>query len=166
MKNTPFRSRRILELNHQPPMSVMSFREGHWLAEVATIIALLCQMVPAQAASNDEFGSLIVSREHVNWPSPESLVRDLRSHDEGVRMKALSLIGVPEANARPLLTGKVIVAEQVELRYAALGTITRNKPSSLVSLKLWYTPLLSLPNSPHGNASPSWTAGASTTPPA
>ena len=67
----------------------------------------------------------------MKWPSPESVVRDLRSQDEGLRFRALLLIGVPEKLARvpvwsnttpsAVVGSKVSKAEQVELRYAALG---------------------------------------------
>lgn len=106
----------------KPPILVVRFSGIRLVSEIASIIALVCQFVPALAASNDEFGSLVVSREHMGWPSPESLVRDLRSQDEEVRLKALSLIGVPDKVARPMLTApRIAMAEQVELRYAALG---------------------------------------------
>jgi hypothetical protein len=77
------------------------------------------------------FGEDTVERVHRAWPPPESVVRDLRSGDEEARHAALLLMGVPEQVARrpvyngatpPVVVGsKVVKADQVELRYAALG---------------------------------------------
>ena len=68
--------------------SVRCFSAFRLLGEVAMAIALVGQIVPARAASSHEVDSPVVSREHANWPSPESLVRDLRSVDEGVSLVA------------------------------------------------------------------------------
>src|ERR1700677_1305129 len=35
--------------------------------------------------------------DHATWASPESIVRDLRSDEEGTRVNALQLFGYPEA---------------------------------------------------------------------
>ena len=97
---------------------------------LAALCVLLSQTFPARAAV-EEFGSLVVRREHVKWPSPESVVRDLHSQDEDARFKALVAVGVPEKLARmrlwnrvkqSVITGtKVPKGRQIELRYPALG---------------------------------------------
>ncbi len=99
-----------------------------------TTALLIClwQPFPAHAAASEEFGQLYVQHEHLKWPSPASIVNDLRSKDEILRFKALVLLGVPEnlariptmSNATPsVVTGsQVVKPEQIELRYAALGS--------------------------------------------
>lgn len=100
-------------------------------------LLLTCLVTLAQKAKPghvEEFGYLGVAREHVAWPSPESLIRDLRAADENVRLKALRLLGATEQQAHenvygpypgapsPKVIGQVVVsASQIELRYAALG---------------------------------------------
>jgi hypothetical protein len=72
------------------------------------------QAATAAAATADN-----VVRVHQFWPSPESVLRDLRSKDEALHLKALERAGVPEAiRVRP--SGPA-TPDQVELRYAALG---------------------------------------------
>lgn len=44
-----------------------------------------------------QFGQLTMNSEHKIWPSPESIVRDLRSSNADARAKALASVGVPEA---------------------------------------------------------------------
>lgn len=61
-------------------------------------------------------GSVSSRYDHSTWASPESIVRDLRSDDEGSRAKALRLFGYPEAQMQD-----VPKPDQIELRYAALG---------------------------------------------
>src|ERR1700678_4325065 len=61
-------------------------------------------------------GSLSSRYDRSTWASPESIVRDLRSDDEGARAKALRLFGYPEAQMQD-----VPKPGQIELRYAALG---------------------------------------------
>lgn len=47
--------------------------------------------VPAQ-----DTGYLYVSHDHVQWPAPEVLVKDLASRDDKVRLQALRLLGFAE----------------------------------------------------------------------
>jgi hypothetical protein len=108
----------------------MPTRSGADLILSAVLVALSLPHL-AQAASED-FGQLSVTREHIKWPSPASVIRDLRSPDEGVRFNALLLLGVPDKLARislwssttpSVVTGsEVVKPEQIELRYAALGS--------------------------------------------
>lgn len=92
-------------------------------------------ILPVVAQSNFvELGQIAMVREHAAWPTPESIVRDLRSSDEDVRLKALALVGVtgplqrkpiyskPNAGALVVSNSEVVRPEQIELRYAALGS--------------------------------------------
>jgi hypothetical protein len=98
---------------------------------MAAVALMGSQPLPARAAI-EEFGQLSVVREHMNWPSPESVVRDLNSQNANVRFKALRSIGVPDKLARrpiynsatpaTVIGAEVVKAEQIELRYAALGS--------------------------------------------
>ncbi len=69
-----------------------------------------------QPSSWERIGDLQVNRARAAWTSPESLVRDLRSPDKAVRLKALRLFGI-EANRDYL--GDADLPE-IELRYASL----------------------------------------------
>jgi hypothetical protein len=95
-------------------------------------LAFLFPPSEAKAATQEDFGQLIVRRDHVNWPSPLSVIRDLSSPDSNVRFKALLLVGVPEKlaripvwnNATPaaVIGSEVVKPEQIGIRYAALGS--------------------------------------------
>jgi hypothetical protein len=97
----------------------------------AAVLALSSQPLPARA-SVEEFGQLNLRREHMKWPSPESVVRELQSQNADVRFKALLSVGVPEKLARrpiynsatpaTVIGSEVVKAEQIEVRYAALGS--------------------------------------------
>lgn len=54
---------------------------------------------------------------HAAWTSPESVVRDLRSQDKAVRLKALQLVGIAEN--RDLFADAGLA--EMELRYASLA---------------------------------------------
>jgi hypothetical protein len=95
-------------------------------------VAVLSIALPlsAQAQPNDD--ELNFKRAHIKWPSPSSIVNDLQSPNSDIRLKALLLLGVPETaahiltwsnNSTPVVTGSEVVRpEQIQLRYAALGT--------------------------------------------
>jgi hypothetical protein len=114
----------------EQPSLLTASRSAAALLATAVLISLFPP--PIQAATKDDFGQLSVRLEHMAWPSPASIVRDLRSQDDGVRFKALLLLGVSEKLARipvwsnttpSVVTGsEVVKPEQVELRYAALGS--------------------------------------------
>jgi hypothetical protein len=72
----------------------------------------------AQQPSWERIGELRVNRTHAAWTSPESLVRDLRSQDKAVRLKALRLVGT-DANSEDLFADAG--PDEIELRYASLG---------------------------------------------
>ena len=68
----------------------------------------------------EEFGYLFVAHDHVRWPSPESLLHDLRSPDDAVRRRALLLLGAGEQG----IGQPVITPDQIAVYYAALGDVT------------------------------------------
>lgn len=86
------------------------------------------ETVPVPA---EDSGYLAVRHDHVQWPTPESLVRDLRSKDDKVRLQALHLLGFAEqethvdiwAQTSPskVMGEAVVTPDQIELEYAALG---------------------------------------------
>jgi hypothetical protein len=63
-----------------------------------------------------DLGSLTFSRTHLRWPTPDSLVKDLRADDDQTRLQALALIGASPSGDMP---GTPL---EVELRYASLGS--------------------------------------------
>src|ERR1700676_456134 len=98
------------------------------------LLCLLLVPLTASAQEKDryeEIGHLGLLRVRAQWPSPESLVRNLRSENEDVRLKALHLVGVPDllihrAVYAPDPSAKVIGSavrrpELIELRYASLA---------------------------------------------
>ncbi len=84
-----------------------------------------------QPAWTEVQGYVSVLREHVPWPSPENVVRDLRSSDDEARLKALLLLGLSDGQAHILdwsdttparvIDRHVAMPDQVQLTYAALG---------------------------------------------
>jgi hypothetical protein len=105
-----------------------------WSLCLIVDVLLLCNGVYAQAPKNAEDDShLYVHREQVSWPSPESVLNDLRSPNDETRLAALKLAGLTEQQARRTLwsSGRdgpakvigraVITAERVQLMYAAIG---------------------------------------------
>ena len=83
---------------------------------------------------DEEAGYLDVRRDHVRWPSPESVASDLRSDDEGIRLKALSLSGMTDAQTHEAIESRtfpsrdigktVVTPDQIQLTYASLGEDT------------------------------------------
>jgi hypothetical protein len=57
-----------------------------------------------------------LSSAHVAWPTPETVVRDLRSEERGIRTNALKLLGLPVEQAIHF-DG----VDQIDLKYVALG---------------------------------------------
>ena len=96
------------------------------------IVIFMMRSAAAQASAISEVtGYLDVSREHAAWPSPESLVRDLHSKDDGVRLNAFHLLGLSDERAHVKIWSQtspsevigeaVVTPDQIELRYASLG---------------------------------------------
>jgi hypothetical protein len=69
-----------------------------------------------EQSSWERIGELRLNRAHAAWTSPESLVRDLRSQDTAVRLRALQLVGI---DASREFIADAVPAE-IELRYASL----------------------------------------------
>jgi hypothetical protein len=94
-----------------------------------TSVAAAAQEVKPAVAT--DLGYLYVNQKHVLWPSPESIAKDLRSKDAGVRREALRLLGFADqqahvqiwAQTQPtrVLGEAVVTPDQIELEYAALG---------------------------------------------
>jgi hypothetical protein len=94
---------------------------GIMLAKSMRIPILLlvwsCTVASAQQQSSwERIGELRVNHTHAAWTSPESLVRDLRSQDKSVRLKALRLVGT-DGKEELFADGP----DEIELRYASLG---------------------------------------------
>ena len=97
-------------------------------------VLLVCVGSIAQTAvKGEDMGYVFVNQEHVPWPSPESVLRDLRSADEQVRLSALKLAGLQAQQAHEAvwsqsheapskIIGQVVVTpDRAELIYASLG---------------------------------------------
>lgn len=81
------------------------------------LLALSSVVASAPAQSSwERIGELRLNRSHAAWTSPESLVRDLRSQDAAVRLKALQLVGIDAS--RDFIADAV--PDEIELRYASL----------------------------------------------
>jgi hypothetical protein len=82
------------------------------------LLAWSCMVAsPQQQSSWERIGELRVNLAHATWASPESLIRDLRSQDKAVRLKALRLVGT-DANEEVFADAG---PDEIELRYASLG---------------------------------------------
>jgi hypothetical protein len=84
---------------------------------VLALVAFSVTMFAQQRPSWERIGALRLNRAPATWTSPESLVRDLRSGDKAIRLKALRLLGA-DSEAEYLADGS---ANEIELRYASLG---------------------------------------------
>lgn len=102
------------------------------LLVVSIALASNIALGQSSGAAQHTFGYIEVTHEHVPWPTPESLVAQLRSVDSATRLQALRLLGLTDTQAhRPVwsqsspatVTGHVvIVPDQIQLAYAALNT--------------------------------------------
>ena len=88
----------------------------------------------AQAKTQVEDNSYLnIDRNQIAWPSPESVLADLRSSNDDVRLKALRLVGLTDqqshravwvsVNGGPAKVIREAVArpERVQLTYATIG---------------------------------------------
>jgi hypothetical protein len=100
------------------------------MARLLFLILLLSWPLAAQTSAGDQQADeLQLGHVHANWPSPETLLKNLRSVDDQTRLKALTLLGVThtggpvEANPKTGSPTKTIVkdADESELRYGSLG---------------------------------------------
>jgi hypothetical protein len=88
---------------------------------LATILPLAA-IFPSTSSARErtapsDLGYLTIEHTSVAWPAPESLLSELRSRDDQKRIKALLLLGVPEAAPK----ASFATPQEVELRYAPLG---------------------------------------------
>jgi hypothetical protein len=79
-----------------------------------------CAAQLSQSTAQTDLGDLVIGRDHVKWPSPESLVKNLRSRNEDLRSEAFLLLGTP-GQGDTEVTDTSGISDQVQLRYAALG---------------------------------------------
>jgi hypothetical protein len=77
----------------------------------------LSLMLRAQFKPEPGTSSLQSRYDRATWQSPESLVRDLRSDDDGTRSKALLAFGYPKDQ----IHDEVPKPDEIEVRYAAIG---------------------------------------------
>jgi len=84
------------------------------LIQTTLLMLFSLSRLAAQLKPIEEIGPLDVNHEHAAWPAPESIVRDLRSSNEDVRLKAMAAVWVPKAllhgatySRNPDGTGKV-----------------------------------------------------------
>jgi hypothetical protein len=103
-------------------------------ARVVSLLVLISLSAVAQEPKlgpAEDSGYLEVSRDRTSWPTPELLVKGLRSRDDKVRLQALRLLGFAEQEKHTTLwvqtspakvIGQAVVTpDQIELEYAALG---------------------------------------------
>lgn len=96
-----------------------------------TLIAAPRAAQESKLVRQDDLGYLSIRHGHLTWPSPEVLVKDLRSKDDPVRLKALVLLGLTEQQAHVSIWAQtppskvigeaVVTPDQIRLTYAALG---------------------------------------------
>src|SRR5258708_9692731 len=92
-----------------------------------------CAAQLSKSTAQTDLGDLVVGRDRVKWPSPESLVKNLRSQNEDLRSEAFLLLGTP-AQADTEVTDTSGISNQVQLRYAALAADTVEHPVLAVSV--------------------------------
>jgi hypothetical protein len=99
------------------------------------LLVLVCAGAFAQApkSSLESIDNTVINHEHIAWPSPESVLDDLRSPNDEKRLKALKLAGLSDEQAHksiwsqgndgpPKVTGQVIVTpSRTQLMYASIG---------------------------------------------
>jgi hypothetical protein len=102
------------------------------MGQIIVLLVLLSSAVLAQQVAAvgpmPISGQPVVDQTHAVWPSPESLVRGLRSSDQAVRLKALRLVGVndpmtkiAEVSGGSEIGERIRTPDQVVLQYAPLG---------------------------------------------
>jgi len=101
------------------------------MISLLVLVSLSAAAQGLKPAPVEDLGYLDVGHDHVQWPPPESLARDLRSKNDEVRLKALGLLGFTEHQARVTIWAQtsptrvigeaVVTPDQIELEYAALG---------------------------------------------
>lgn len=100
-----------------------------YMLRVVALLLIVSWPLAAQSSrplDKEDTGSLTMGHTHVTWPAPEALLRDLRSKDHSTRLKALTLLGVPDsystaADPKPVTPANVLEIDELELRYETLG---------------------------------------------
>jgi len=84
------------------------------MLRIAFLLLLLPWPLAAQGSAADQQAdpdALELGHVHVDWPAPETLLKDLRSANYETRLKALSLVGMPYTTD---------TLDELELRYGSL----------------------------------------------
>jgi len=98
------------------------------------VVLFTCSTAFAQTAKPAEDDSYAgFDREHVSWPSPESVLTDLLSANDNTRLNALKLAGLDDQQAHEavwssgndgparIIGQNVVTPDRTQLMYAALG---------------------------------------------
>jgi hypothetical protein len=87
----------------------------------------------------ESIDNTVLDREHVSWTSPESLLVDLRSANDEMRLKALKLAGLSDQQAHQaiwsdghsepakVIAQSVVTPRRTQLMYAAIGDDARQQ---------------------------------------
>ena len=98
-------------------------------------LVLVCVGAFAQLPkpSLESIDDTVINREHVTWPSPESVLDDLRSPNDDTRLMALRLAGLSDEQAHKsiwsqgnegpskVIGSAVVTPNRTQLMYAAIG---------------------------------------------
>jgi hypothetical protein len=96
-------------------------RPIHFVLSICAFSVVLSCSPSAQVSKPNpktDLGGLTLSHAHIEWPTPDLLVKGLRADDPQNRLRALVLIG---ASKQPS-AGIVETPSEIELRFAALGS--------------------------------------------
>jgi hypothetical protein len=99
------------------------------------LLVLVCAGAFAQVPnpSLESIDNTVINREHVAWPSPESVLDDLRSSNDDTRLKALKLAGLSDEQAHKSIWSQgndgpskvigqaIVTPSQTQLMYASIG---------------------------------------------
>lgn len=119
-----------------------SYRMYRFVQFAVVILSMLlalpfsCAAQPSKSTAQTDLGDLVIGRDHVKWPSPESLVKNLRSQNEDLRSEAFLLLGA-SAQADTEVTDTSGISNQVQLRYADLGADNAEHAIVAVSVGNW-----------------------------
>lgn len=109
----------------------LSLRSCLWPLSGFLFLSTLAFGQPPESVEDDSY--LAANREHVAWPTPESVLDDLRSGNDIERLAALKLMGFSDQQAHRTVfastndgsakvIGQVVIfPERVQLMYAAIG---------------------------------------------
>jgi hypothetical protein len=139
-----------LRINQSADISPFEVIYNLPMLRVLAFLAVVFWLAPAWGqqpkAAVEDNGNLGISRQQVSWPSPEAVLRDLRSTDNAVRLKAMELMDVGTLSHTKVYSkdgsaseSVVSTPDEVELRYAALGEDDTQLAVVMMSLPGSYT---------------------------